>query len=249
MISIIICSVNDARFQAIANNFAGMLKGEEYELIRIPDARSLAEGYNRGLARSKGDIIILCHDDILILNMDFKDRLRRHLERFDLIGVAGTTRVIGGNWGLAAHPYMYGQVAYPDASPGAFDVAIFAVPSRTVANIQALDGLFLAGHRHVVQQIGFDERTFDGFHCYDADFTFRAYLAGFHLAVCCDINIFHASRGNYDDVWDKYDGAFRQKFRNQLHPMSPRPFRYGEVFVHNREEMLEVMNPAYWSAV
>jgi hypothetical protein len=38
----------------------------DLEIIGIHDARSLADGYNRGIAQSRGEHIILSHDDIEI---------------------------------------------------------------------------------------------------------------------------------------------------------------------------------------
>jgi len=35
--------------------------------VRIPDARSLAEGYNRGLRRARGDLLLFSHDDVRIV--------------------------------------------------------------------------------------------------------------------------------------------------------------------------------------
>jgi len=45
-----------------------LLGDEPYEIVAVRDARSLAEGYNRGVARSSGDIVILSHDDIEFLD-------------------------------------------------------------------------------------------------------------------------------------------------------------------------------------
>jgi GT2 family glycosyltransferase len=248
MISIVICSVDDARFRAVSRNYADVLRGEPHELIRIRDAKGLCEGYNRGFAQSKGDIVIFCHDDIEILNVDFNSRLHKHLERFDVIGVAGTTRMMGGGWTIAGLPYLYGQVAHPGQEPGTFTVVIYSAPSRAVTGIQGMDGVFLAARRNVVQQIGFDEKTFDGFHCYDADFTFRAHLAGFRLAVCCDINIFHASVGELNEGWQKAMLAFENKFEDRLCPLLARHRTYAEAIVATRQEIVEAMNPPHWGA-
>ncbi len=125
MISIIICSVDDARFAAVSANLAGLLKDEPREIVRIPDARSICEGYTRGIARSRGEHLVFCHDDIEILNPDFAARLKQHLSQFDLVGVAGTSRLIRGEWVAAGPPYIFGQVAQKHPQEG-FIVRIFA---------------------------------------------------------------------------------------------------------------------------
>src|SRR5882724_172154 len=111
MISVIICSIHNDRFAAVAKNYSDLLKHEPHEIIRISDARSLCEGYNRGIAASRGDILIFSHDDIEILTADFASRLKEHLANFDLIGVAGTSRLLRGGWQDAGPPYIFGQVA------------------------------------------------------------------------------------------------------------------------------------------
>ena len=71
-----------------------------------------------------------------------------------------------------------------------------------------LDGIFFAVKRFVVQQILFDEGTFDGFHCYDTDFTYSAYLAGFALAVCNDIAVIHYSNRGFGGEFQEFNRRF-----------------------------------------
>jgi len=92
-VSVVICSIDAAKFARVSDNYRALYGAREVEIIGIHDARSLAEGYNRGIARARGEHLVLSHDDIEILTPDFADRLDRHLAQFDLIGVAGTTRI------------------------------------------------------------------------------------------------------------------------------------------------------------
>ena len=68
-LSVIICSIDPSKFATCARHYEQLLAGRRHEIIGIHDAKSLAEGYNRGLARSTGDIIIFSHDDVLILEI------------------------------------------------------------------------------------------------------------------------------------------------------------------------------------
>jgi len=63
MISVVCCSIDPVRAAAIERHYERLL-----EIVAVGDARSLAEGYNRGVARSSGDIVILSHDDIEFLD-------------------------------------------------------------------------------------------------------------------------------------------------------------------------------------
>src|SRR3989344_9511889 len=111
MISIIICSIDDSKFKAVTDNYSKLLAGEEFEIIGIHDAKSLGEGYNRGIRLSCGSILVFSHDDIEILSPDFKYKLMRYLAKYDIIGVAGTTPLIGGNWVGAGRAEGPGQGA------------------------------------------------------------------------------------------------------------------------------------------
>src|SRR6185503_5578792 len=77
----------------------------------------------------------------------------------------------------------FGQVCEPDGQVAPFRVLICAVPAPLIHGMQALDGLFMAANREVLERVRFDEVTFDGFHGYDMDFSFSSHLAGFRLAV------------------------------------------------------------------
>jgi len=207
MFSVIICSIDAAHFSAAEAMYGKIFHGIEWELIHIDDARSLAEGFWRGISRSRGELIILSHDDITIFSPDMPRRLQAHLSICDLVGVAGTTRLIHPAWVFAGPPFVFGQIVHP-AGKGWMGIDIYGAPFPLVRNIQALDGMFIAGRREVFERIGFDLQTFDGFHLYDIDFSYRAFLAGMRLGVANDICIFHASIGKFDEAWLKYANRF-----------------------------------------
>jgi len=244
MISIIFCSINEAKAQAMEQHYRDLLGNEPHEIIVICDARSLAEAYNRGIDRAIGDVLIFSHDDIEFLDPGtWLTRLRTHLANFDIIGLAGTTRLISSAWAQAGPPYTFGQVAELGGSNGPFQVLLCSVPASVVPGIQGLDGLFFAVKRQVVQRVRFDEKTFDGFHCYDTDFTFRAYLAGFRIAVATDLSVLHASQGHFDEKWEFYTQRFMDKHSARLAQMSLRQFQHAIVVAQNKKEILEIMAP------
>ena len=115
MISIIICSVTPEKFARVSANFKIVLGEVLHEVIGIHDAQSLSEGYNRGIARASGDVLIFCHDDIEIISPDFHARISAHLQNHDLIGCVGTNCLIDSAWIAGGDPYIHGVVAYPVA--------------------------------------------------------------------------------------------------------------------------------------
>lgn len=240
-ISLVICSIRPEKFDAVCANYRTLLAGVPHEIIGIHDARSLCEGYNRGIRRASGEIIVLSHDDVVIVNPDFAARLLAHLSSHDLIGAAGTTRLTSGNWIDAGWPHLHGQIASNIHQPGKLVVTAYQIRGATVPGAQALDGAFLALRREAFERVQFDERTFDGWHLYDLDFAFSAHLAGLRTAVCNDLCLIHNSIGAYHDRWEHYVQRFLHKHGARLEKGEKAP--PAEAFwleMSSREEWLLV---------
>lgn len=213
--SVIICSIDALKFTQISECYETLLAGFPHEIIGIHDARSLSEGYNRGLWRARGNIVIFSHDDILILDPDFARKISARLRNFDILGFAGTRRVIAEKWFHAGLPWLFGVVAY--ARKESMKLDIFDInPWPVVDGIQGIDGLCMIARREVAEAIGFDETTFDGFHLYDLDFSFSAWRAGKKLGVCCDIPIIHTSGGSFNQTHARYGRLFIEKHKDAL---------------------------------
>jgi GT2 family glycosyltransferase len=216
-VSIIICSIDDRRFDKVAENYRQRMGNWPHELVRVKNAPSLAHGYNRGMERCTGEFLIFSHDDIEILTPDFCARVLVHLESFDVVGVAGTSRLLNGHWISAGQPGIHGQVVEPAQTGEGLTLTVFGpTEQRARGDIQALDGLFIAARRRAAEYLRFDDETFDGFHLYDIDFSFRAHLAGLRVGVCNDILIYHHSFGIATDLWRHYMRVFEEKFRDRL---------------------------------
>ncbi|HEX8010973.1 MAG TPA: glycosyltransferase [Casimicrobiaceae bacterium] len=214
MISVIICSVDSEKFAAVTETYRRHFGEEPYEIVRIHDAKSLCEGYNRGLAEARGDICVFSHDDVEILSNDLGATLVRHLRDWDVVGVAGTARMCAMGWANSGIRYAYGVVTHRVAD--GYEIRLMGAPETVNGGIQGLDGVFFAARREVAEKIGFDAVSFDGWHGYDTDFTFRCHLAGFRLAVCLDIRLIHFSEGTVDEAWMRYAKRFEDKHAAHL---------------------------------
>lgn len=228
-ISAIICSIRPDYFAAIKDKLTRQFARHDFEVIGIHDAKSLCEGYNRGAAAASGDILIFCHDDIDTVHADFGERLLHHLSTHDLVGVVGASKLVNGDWAHAGAPHVHGQIIHrPPSETGSIYFAI-GVQAPLIKDICALDGVFVASRRCVWEAVRFDEKSFDGFHLYDIDFTWRAHLAGFRLAVALDLLVIHFSTGRYDMQWQRFNVRFLQKFPQLSN--QPSPFRNASLHV------------------
>jgi tetratricopeptide (TPR) repeat protein len=212
LFSFVVCSIDEEKFAALSRTIATRFASVPHEVVRIPDATSLCEGYNRGFAHSRGDAVVYCHDDIDLLAPDAAPRLARHLTHADFVGVAGATRVTGPAVFWAGHPWLHGWVTYHAPGDADYEVTAMSLDAPLVTGIAALDGVFVACRRDAAAAVPYDEATFDGFHLYDLDVSYRAHRAGFRLAVACDLGIVHESKGDFGAEWSRYAARFRTKF-------------------------------------
>jgi tetratricopeptide (TPR) repeat protein len=233
--SIIFCSIDEGKCRRTRSLYERLFEGYHVELIAIRDASSLAEAYNRGIAQSSGEIVVLSHDDIEILAPNFAVCLLSHLKHFDVVGVMGATQMTGPSWNWSRHPYLRGWITHRDSSANEWRPLIVH-PARVSGEIVVLDGVFIAARRHVFTKVKFDDELFDGFHLYDTDWSYRAAVEGYRLATAGDLMVVHASRGNYDDVWRKYAQRFCVKhLGDEL--LAPPPLDLAEASLMNVDEV------------
>ncbi len=240
VISIVICSINPVSYTRICTLYKELLGNEPHELIGIHDAQGLCEGYNRGLAQSRGEIVIFSHDDIEIWTPEFLPRLKRHLERFDVVGVAGTSRLISPGWHAAGPPYTFGQMTHPARNQ--YSISLYGGQGHSsIGGMQAMDGVFLAFRREAILRVGWDQQHFTGFHCYDIDCTYRAYRAGIKLGVAMDFEMFHNSGGDFNETWKVHAQIFMQQHGATLATVSRVGFQPAMVLVNTRHEAKALM--------
>jgi GT2 family glycosyltransferase len=216
LFSVIVCSVEQTKQRAIRAEYARAFSGASFEFIQIDDAKSLCEGYNRGFAQSAGEIVVFSHDDIEFVSNRVSENLLRSLTQWDLVGIAGTSRLAGKSWVAAGRPYIHGKII--QVRPSGRVLHSFGPPPSGDRTLEAMDGVFLATRRMVCEEVPFDEQTFDGFHFYDLDFTHSAYLRGFRLGVCEDLLLAHQSAGGHDEAWRLYAERFVAKHSKSFKP-------------------------------
>lgn len=222
-VSVVICSIDDARLDRAVALYRRLFAAVRHEIVSIRNARSLAEAYNWALRRCVADVIILSHDDVGVLAPDFAARLFERLQAFDVVGVAGSTRMEGPAIGWSGHPHLRGWITHHRHGDVGWQADVLD-PRPVAGDIVLLDGVLLAGKREAFQALSFDAANFDGFHLADVDWSYRAAQAGFKLGVAGDLLLVHASRGNYDATWQHYADRFCRKHSTGRSPPRPSSF-------------------------
>ena len=185
------------------------LKGEA-TWIQEDNTNALAKCYNKAIdfaIEEDVDNLILVHDDVILENYS-TERLDNLMQKFDVVGVAGTTQVklqspalwhiMGGGFGSGN---LHGAVAHGDGKTKHM-TAFGPNPKRVVL----LDGVFLAISKKVFKKIRFDESCPAKWHFYDLDYTMQCHKAGFKLGVG-DILITHQSPGLSNVTQEFKDGS------------------------------------------
>jgi Glycosyltransferase like family len=216
-LSIIVCSRDDARYRRFVGECERALCSSHFEIIRIADAKSMCEGYNRGTNAATGELFLYCHDDIEFITNGVHRALINALADFDVACCVGSSVVDGPTWMCRDATQSQGWMAASDARSGVYSMSLIGVPSRQ-SLLAAGDGCFIACRDVIAQSLRWDEATFDSFHLYDIDFCLRARNSGFRLGVARGVAINHLSQGSFDAVWREQAQRFMQK-----HGLPPAP--------------------------
>jgi GT2 family glycosyltransferase len=179
-------------------------------------------------------------------------RIAAHLQNWDVVGVAGTTRLTTPAVMGSGSEYVHGWMAQPNyerapikgAAPTGYMAGLLSA-TTTPVKAEALDGVFIAARRQVFERVSFDAQTFDRFHGYDIDFTYRCYQAGLNVAVCPDLWLVHFSEGDFGSEWVEYAERLQKKF-----PTLNSELKSPTYFAHGVRDMVQ-LQAAYerlWAA-
>lgn len=160
-------------------------------------------------------ITVLAHDDLLIKDLKWIEKLKYALEKYDVVGLAGasTAKITPPClWHLMSTRETHrGRVTHVNENGKDTFVTNFGPQGRVLI----LDGLFLAFKTKNIHKAGvkFDENNPAGFHFYDIDFCLTCNSKKLKLGTI-DIDAVHNSHGlrQYTDIWLSGQAWFMQKF-------------------------------------
>lgn len=195
MLSIIVASDRDKFYNKLKINIDRTVD-YEYEIVRIKEVRQgLSSAYNNGAKKSKYSILCFVHDDVLFHTKAWGEKIIRHLDDSDT-GVIG---VMGGRYksafGLGWRDGEISFYRYSVKDGMNKGKHLFRHNDVEIKHpVICLDGAFLSCKKEVWQEFRFDEETFQGFHFYDIDFSFRVAQKYKNYTVS-DILLEHFSQG------------------------------------------------------
>lgn len=182
----------------------------DFELfVQDHNTAPLADLYNTVIELSANDpaILLFVHDDVMITDFFWPQRLDQALDQFSIVGIVGTTHRIPRqcSWCFTEHSGVWHQQRYFSGSVAiGWPPWIIHAYGPAPKQCQLLDAYFLAARSEtlITSGVRFDPR-FD-FHFYDLDFCRQAEVQGLSMGTV-DISVVHASAGHHDDNWhNKY---------------------------------------------
>jgi len=186
----------------------------------------IGERYNEVIeSAAHEDVLVFVHDDVYIEDWCLRDRLNDALAQFDVVGVAGNTRLAPDQeaWHLTPDsrlnrpetlrldtPYLRGAVSHGDDP----QQAALSVYGASPAQVAVLDGLLIATRAGTLKQSGVRFDPALGFHFYDLDFCRAATAAGLRLGTW-PIALTHRSRGESvkSEAWAESLRVYAAKWR------------------------------------
>lgn len=183
---------------------AGGFGEEDCEYLYIDNSTANTacayRGLNALLNEAGGVFVILCHQDIRLLE-DQRADLDRRLAELD---ARDPDWALAGNAGGVAP----GVLAIRITDPHGENQNTGSLPQRVVS----LDENFIVVRRSA--RIGFS-RDLEGFHFYGADICLNAAIAGYSAYVI-DFHLAHLSAGHKSAAFARCEAAFRAKWERAL---------------------------------
>ena len=174
----------------------------EVEFLTARGATSAYEALNALLAAARGEIVILCHQDVRLLTDD-RHTLDRRLSELDDLD---PNWALAGNAGGAAP----GRLAMSITDPHGTGRRIGPLPAR----VMSLDENFIVVRAAAGLRFS---RDMTGFHLYGADICLVADVLGWSAWVV-DFHLEHLSPGRKDASFTESERRFRAKWSRAIRP-------------------------------
>jgi GT2 family glycosyltransferase len=149
-----------------------------HNLIRHEDNIGLVNSSNQLIENSSGEIIALLHNDVLVFEKGWDQRVVNAFERHPEVGLAGFlgakgAALNGGRW---------------DVLSNMLEAEIHGVRESSESYVVLFDGLSLIGRRKMFEQVGGIDQNYTYHHFYDKDVSLTSYYAGWKNLM---IGVYH----------------------------------------------------------
>lgn len=223
----LVCATRQPKERFLTHTSTGISANAFYGVSKIElclfaeNSLGLSQIYNKAIEDSiqKPAILVFAHDDILISDFFWADRIRDGLKKFDIIGLAGNTRRAPNQpaWAFINDRFEWDDAANLSGTVG-HGKQVFPVNVKpfgpSLKECKLLDGLLLAAYSTTLISSGlrFDEAF--KFHFYDMDFCRTAETLNLKMGTI-PLSVVHESGGNFgNEQWKDNLSTYIKKWEN-----------------------------------
>jgi Glycosyltransferase like family len=237
MISLIICSRNKQISASLVDNLEKTV-GLPFETISVDNSTnqySIFQAYNIGASKAQYECLCFMHEDILFHTVGWGRIVTEELNdpHSGVIGVAGAIykSEIESSWWMSNEEdfsfyHRYNLLQHFKSGIKKLE-AKGGEKATDSASVVVLDGVWMCCRKQFWESHPFDEKTYNGFHFYDLDFSLTAFVNGFTNKVTYRVLLEHFSAGQMDRNWIIDSKRFHRKWEKML-PASTQPVLAGE---------------------
>lgn len=208
------------------------------KVIRNKENVGVRESLNQGWRNSTGEAILFMHNDLMIYEPNFDEKLKETFEKVpqaSMIGAFGAKGI--GTPELFTKPYEMCQLArIHNISNALMDKSIhgFRNLGNDYENVAVFDGMFMCIRRSFLDSIGGFDKITETFHNYDNLICIKSIEAGFEnlvIPIKCD----HlGGRTTVAEDWAKKFGKDKEQVHVDAHPpLYEYLKRTGRIFVED----------------
>lgn len=188
--------------------------------IYFQNTCGLSEIYNKAITKnSHVDFMIFLHDDVWLTDANLIEKLHHSLSQFDIIGIAGNTRILPNQPAWLFSEIRDGELILDTSNlsgqilHGNIKKSQLSYFGKSPAKCELIDGVFIGVNlKHIrSSNVAFDE-LFD-FNFYDLDFCRTARQA--HLSIgTWPIEVIHESSGAFNtEQWKFMYDIYLEKWK------------------------------------
>ena len=147
----------------------------EINLIRNEQNFGPIRGINQGIKAARYNYVAVIHNDVVILQEGWLEKIKSAMEADPKIGMAG----IAGRKEI----YDTGCVNEESLKHSLQDDDLNDPMTEDVAGVAVIDGLCFVLRRELIDKIGVLDETYGYMHCYDFDLSMQSIASGFKNVV------------------------------------------------------------------
>jgi GT2 family glycosyltransferase len=192
------------------------------KVIRNIENVGVRESLNQGWKNSTGEIVLFMHNDLMMYEKDFDEKLKETFKKVPQASMIGAFGAKGlGVPGIFEKPYEMSQLSrIANVSNAIMDKEIhgFRNLGNSYENVAVFDGMFMCIRKSFLELVGgFDECT-ETFHNYDNLICVKSVEKGFENLVV-PLAVDHlGGRTTVAEDWAKKFGKDKQQVHTDAHP-------------------------------